>query len=276
MNLDIAKLITNGEEYKKLNFIKNKQQEPYLIKNYSQNWKAQKEWDFEFLLKLDPESIVNTVVGNAAAGEKQIIPMTLKTYIENIKNENSNEYLTTFHLFKRYPHLKKHVSINDIKKNSVLQHLLAWIAPKGAITGFHQDWSENINVQIKGSKVFYLVSPKFDDFMYISSKFERISKTSLVDLKNVDFKKFPLFSNVEIKKFILKPSDAIYIPYGWWHFVESLEPSINISVHYWEIKDLLKKLPLELIKVFFHDLGLYKKHNCACHQIKNNKFIKRG
>ena len=94
--------------------------------------------------------------------------------------------------------------------------------------------------------------------MYISDKFERISKTSLVDLYNVDLKKFPLFSKVEIKKFILKPSDAIYIPYGWWHFVESLEPSINVSIHYWEIKDLFKKLPLELIKVFFHDLGFYK------------------
>ena len=42
MNPDITNLITNGEEYNKLDFIKNNYQEPYLIKNYSQNWKAQK------------------------------------------------------------------------------------------------------------------------------------------------------------------------------------------------------------------------------------------
>ena len=37
MNSEISKLITNGEEYDKLDFIKNRQQSPYLIKNYSQN-----------------------------------------------------------------------------------------------------------------------------------------------------------------------------------------------------------------------------------------------
>ena len=124
--------------------------------------------------------------------------------------------------------------------------------------------------------MFYLVSPENDKNMYISDKFERISKTSLIDLTNVDYDKFPLFSKVKIYKFILKPSDAIFIPHGWWHYVESLEPSINISIHYWTLKDLFGKLPMELTKVFLHDIGLYKKNNCACHQLENNRLIKRG
>ena len=112
--------------------------------------------------------------------------------------------------------------------------------------------------------------------MYVSDKFERISRASKVDLGNLQLKKFPLFKNVKIFKFVLKPTDAIYIPEGWWHYVEAITPSINVSIHFWRLKDLFKKLPFELIKVYLHDWGLYKKTHCACHQIKNGKFIRRG
>lgn len=276
MDSKTHELIIDHTEQCQPKFNKHKSNEPYLIKNYSANWIAQKEWSFEFLKNLDPNSTINTVVGNAASGKKSIVPMSLENYINSIKEDNFDKYLTTFHLFKKYQFLKKDIIIDEIKKISLFQHLLAWIAPKGAITGFHQDWSENINVQIRGSKVFYLVSPENDKNMYISDKFERISKTSLIDLTNVDYDKFPLFSKVKIYKFILKPSDAIFIPHGWWHYVESLEPSINISIHYWTLKDLFGKLPMELTKVFLHDIGLYKKNNCACHQLENNRLIKRG
>lgn len=276
MNSKTHELIVDHTEQYQPKFNKHKSNEPYLIKNYSANWIAQKEWSFDFLKNLDPNSTINAVVGNAASGKKSIVPMSLENYINSIKEDNFDKYLTTFHLFKKYPFLKKDIIIDEIKKISLFQHLLAWIAPKGAITGFHQDWSENINVQIRGSKVFYLVSPENDKNMYISDKFERISKTSLIDLTNVDYDKFPLFSKVKIYKFILKPSDAIFIPHGWWHYVESLEPSINISIHYWTLKDLFGKLPVELTKVFLHDIGLYKNNNCACHQLENNRLIKRG
>ena len=276
MNSKTHELIVDHTGQYQPKFNKHKSNEPYLIKNYSANWIAQKEWSFDFLKNLDPNSTINAVVGNAASGKKSIVPMSLENYINSIKEDNFDKYLTTFHLFKKYPFLKKDIIIDEIKKISLFQHLLAWIAPKGAITGFHQDWSENINVQIRGSKVFYLVSPENDKNMYISDKFERISKTSLIDLTNVDYDKFPLFSKVKIYKFILKPSDAIFIPHGWWHYVESLEPSINISIHYWTLKDLFGKLPVELTKVFLHDIGLYKNNNCACHQLENNRLIKRG
>ena len=276
MNPITQALIIDRTDQYQLKFNNQKINEPYIIRGYSKDWKAQKKWNFNFLKDLDPNSIVNTVVGNAASGNKSIIPMSLENYIDSIELDDFNKYLTTFHLFKKYKFLKKDIVIDEIKKISLFQHLLAWIAPKGAITGFHQDWSENINVQIKGSKIFYLVSPENDKNMYISDKFERISKTSLIDLNNVNYDKFPLFSKVKIYKFILKPSDAIFIPHGWWHYVESLEPSINISIHYWKLKDLFGKLPIELTKVFLHDIGMYKKNNCACHQLENNRFFKRG
>ena len=112
--------------------------------------------------------------------------------------------------------------------------------------------------------------------MYESDTFERISKTSMVDLNNLDLQNFPLFKKAQIEKFTLEKSDAIYIPRGWWHFVKSQMPSISVSIHYWSLKNSLRDLPIELTKVFLHDIGIYKKDNCACHQIVDGVRIKRG
>lgn len=240
---------------------------PYVIKQYAKDWQAYKNWSFDFLKSLDPEQKmnVNTVIGNLYTGEKKFISIKLNEYIEKIISSETNEYLTTFHLFNKFPSLKKHIDFRNIKKNSIIHSLLCWIGPKSTITGFHADWSENINVQIKGSKIFYLVSPKSNKKMYPSPTYERFSTASLIDMKNLDKKKFPLFDDCEIIKTVLKSGDAIYLPRGWWHYVESLEPSINVSIHYWKLGSFFRDFLGGLSKMFLHNMGLYKKKDCACH-----------
>ena len=113
--------------------------------------------------------------------------------------------------------------------------------------------------------------------MYINDRFERISITSQIDLQNLNDANFPLFRKVKVIKVTVDEGDAIYVPRGWWHYVESLEPSISVSVHYWRLGPVFKDLIVELFKVFLHDVGLFKKDNCACHTYNNKgKRIKRG
>ncbi|MDC1200504.1 cupin-like domain-containing protein [Pelagibacteraceae bacterium] len=250
--------------------------EPYVIKKFSKNWDAQKKWNFDYIKNQDKNLKINAVKGNAASSSKKIKRFTLENYMKNITKKNFNSYLTTFYLFKKFPKLKNEINFTGIKKRSLIRHYLAWIGPKGSITGFHLDWSENINVQIRGEKNFYLVSPKYNNQMYISEKFERISITSKVDLKNHSPKEYPEFRKVKILKFNLKESDAIYIPRGWWHYVETLRPSISVSVHFWSFKNFFRDLIFEISKVFLHDIGFYKKNNCACHEMVQGKRMKRG
>jgi lysine-specific demethylase 8 len=271
---NLENIHVNSSYLDKINF--NIKDRPYLIKNFSKDWPAQNKWNFDFIKNLDENAVVNTVVGNAAGGKKDIKKTLLKNYIEKINSDELDAYLTTFHLFKKFPFLKKDIDIRSIEEKSFFQHLLAWIGPKETITGFHVDWSENINVQISGKKDFFLVNPKYNKYMYESNTFERISKTSKIDLNNLDSQNFPLFKNAQVEKFTLEQSDAIYIPRGWWHFVKSQMPSISVSIHYWSLKNSIRDLPIELTKVFLHDIGIYKKNNCACHQIVDGIRIKRG
>ena len=57
---------------------------------------------------------------------------------------------------------------------------------------------------------------------------------SMVSLRNPDLARFPRFAEAlaASQSAELAPGDAIYIPYGWWHHVEALEP-FNVLVNYW-------------------------------------------
>ena len=248
---------------------------PYLIKKYAENWYAYKNWSFEYLKNLDSNLLVNTV-GGYYSEKMEIIPCKLKDYIEKIISNETTTYLALFHIFKAFPNLKKHIKYDEIKKHSIYCTLLSWIGPKGAITGFHADWSENINISIKGKKNFYLVSPEYNECMYPSEKFERATTLSQVDLKNFDETKFPLFKKAKLIKVILSEGDGLYIPRGWWHYAEALTPTINVSFHYWNLINFFRDLVFHASKMFLHNIGLYKKYNCSCHTFneKGKRFIR--
>jgi hypothetical protein len=57
---------------------------------------------------------------------------------------------------------------------------------------------------------------------------------SLVDPDAPDLDRFPRFAEAAKlgQSATLEPGDAIYIPFHWWHAVESLDP-INAFVNYW-------------------------------------------
>ena len=44
----------------------------------------------------------------------------------------------------------------------------------------------------------------------------------------------------------------------------------------WSFKNFFRDLIFEISKVFLHDIGFYKKNNCACHEMVQGKRMKRG
>jgi hypothetical protein len=57
---------------------------------------------------------------------------------------------------------------------------------------------------------------------------------SMVSLYEPDFERYPKFKTAleHAQTAELGPGDALYIPYFWWHHVESLE-RFNVLVNYW-------------------------------------------
>ena len=100
----------------------------------------------------------------------------------------------------------------------------------------HFDLFSNIACVVGGRRRFTLFPPDQVSNLYMGPVDFTPSGTpiSMVPLHNPDLVRFPRFAEAlrHAVQAELMPGDALYIPYGWWHHVESLEP-FNVLVNYW-------------------------------------------
>lgn len=100
----------------------------------------------------------------------------------------------------------------------------------------HADLSENIAVNVAGRRRFTLFPPEAINNLYVGPvEFTPAGPlTSLVDPTRPDFGRFPAFADALAVALVadLEPGDALYIPFYWWHHVQSLD-AVNILVNYW-------------------------------------------
>lgn len=54
---------------------------------------------------------------------------------------------------------------------------------------------------------------------------------------------------------VLEPGDVLFVPRGWWHFVESLELSISVNVWLPLINDSESRLKEALVKLIITRIG---------------------
>ena len=100
----------------------------------------------------------------------------------------------------------------------------------------HFDLSSNIACAVAGRRRFTLFPPEQLPNLYVGPIEFTISgpPISMVNARNPDLARFPRFAEALAHSVTgeLAPGDAVYIPYAWWHQVESLEP-FNVLVNYW-------------------------------------------
>jgi hypothetical protein len=100
----------------------------------------------------------------------------------------------------------------------------------------HFDPLYNIACVVGGRRKFTLLPPEQVANLYIGPLDLTPAGTpvSMVPLTAPDLQRFPRFAEAmrHAMSAELEPGDAIYIPYLWWHHVESLTP-FNVLVNYW-------------------------------------------
>jgi hypothetical protein len=100
----------------------------------------------------------------------------------------------------------------------------------------HFDLAYNIACVAGGRRRFTLLPPQQIANLYIAPLDFTPSgaPVSLVQFTKPDLARFPRFGEAlrHAQQAELEAGDALYIPYGWWHHVESLTP-FNVLVNYW-------------------------------------------
>jgi len=100
----------------------------------------------------------------------------------------------------------------------------------------HFDLMENIACNVAGRRRFTIFPPEQLPNLY-PGPFEMTpagTPVSMVDMAVPDLERYPNYAIAwaQAQRATLEPGDALYLPYAWWHGVESLEP-LSILVNYW-------------------------------------------
>jgi len=110
-----------------------------------------------------------------------------------------------------------------------------WIG-NASIVQTHYDMNANVACAVAGRRRFIFFPPSQTLNLYVGP-FERTLAgplTSMVRLDAPDHERFPRFhlawDQAEVAD--LEPGDAIFIPYMWWHHVQSFDP-FAMLVNYW-------------------------------------------
>jgi hypothetical protein len=100
----------------------------------------------------------------------------------------------------------------------------------------HFDLASNLACVIGGRRRFTLFPPDQMENLYVAPLDFTPSgaPVSLVQFTRPDLERFPRFAEAlkHARQAVLEPGDTLFIPYGWWHHVESLTP-FNVLVNYW-------------------------------------------
>jgi hypothetical protein len=98
-----------------------------------------------------------------------------------------------------------------------------WMGPQGTITPFHHDLTNNLLVQLVGSKRVKLVPPGATPMM----------RNHLHCFSQWRGEELPAGPGDEtrppVEEVEIGPGDALFLPVGWWHHVEGLAPHIGLS-----------------------------------------------
>jgi hypothetical protein len=121
----------------------------------------------------------------------------------------------------------------DLLDGSIVPRI--WIGNSVTVQTHYDLWN-NIACVLAGRRRFTLFPPEqlpnlYPGPMDITPAGVPIS---MVPLQNPDFERYPRFRQALAAARVaeLEPGDALFIPYGWWHHVQSLR-SFNVLVNYW-------------------------------------------
>ncbi|MGC8520714.1 MAG: cupin-like domain-containing protein [Steroidobacteraceae bacterium] len=146
-----------------------------------------------------------------------------------------------------------------------------WIGNKVTVQT-HFDFYSNIACVVAGRRHFTLFPPEQLANLYPSSLDVTLAgvPVSMVSPDAPDHDRYPRFHMAQAHAQVVElgPGDALFIPYGWWHRVESLAP-LNVLVNYWWDDN---KFPLSPMDSLLHAVFAFRELSSEQRAVWRNLF----
>ncbi|MFY0566795.1 cupin-like domain-containing protein [Archangium lansingense] len=220
-------------------------EKPVIFVDAMKDWPSTKKWTADWFRTAHGDATVTvewlkyTEDAQSQTGVKRagtVRKMKLREYVDSLQEKNTPDvgYLIGKDMYAVLPELLNDLRFPDYASEKRMTEQLFFMGPPGTFTQLHLDRAHNLHAQIVGSKRWQLYSPARDaqlrpmklDFVW--------SVVSQYDLAPSGGNPDVLPNNVEPDyDFVLEAGEILYIPYGWWHRVLTVDTSISTNLWWW-------------------------------------------
>jgi hypothetical protein len=234
---------------------------PIIFTGGMKNWPAYGKWTFDWFKNTHGD--VECPVEWLKFGVKQdgwvervgrVEVMKVRDYVDALLSERKADggYLIGKDMLKVLPSLLQDIGFPRFQATDKMTDRLFFMSPQGAFTQLHNDRAHNLHAMVVGRKRWQVWSPKFDKQMKIVPHEFIWSVQSVHDLlpngaKSMDERPGGLEPEYDI---MLEEGEMLYLPYGWWHRVLTVEPSIATNLWWWTWPMFVKRAPFIVPQIF--------------------------
>lgn len=205
---------------------------PVIVTGLVDHWPALTKWTLDYLDDVVGDAVVEVQAARNSASDyelakdrhKRTVRMRDLTAAIRSQEQSNDFYLTAYNGTVNNEALAK--LWDDLAPVSLLvpgagRDGFFWLGPKGTLTPFHHDLTNNLLVQVLGRKRVHLV-PSWE----VGRMKNMLHCFSLRQPGDWDADDPSLPTRLSCT---IGPGDALFLPVGWWHHVEALDPSISMS-----------------------------------------------
>ncbi len=191
------------------------------------------KWNYDYFKEIAGDTKVNIYGGEIESldrvASKPIGESSFADYLNLISSKPTEHRLFLFNLLNIKPELRKDIKYRNITKGKILEWLpFMFFGGEGSITRNHVDidMSHVFITQFQGIKRIWLFPWEQNDLMYkLPYNFH-----SIANIKEIDYEKFPALKYINGYEAVIKPGETLYIPSGWWHYIQYETEGYSISV----------------------------------------------
>ncbi|MEY8759322.1 cupin-like domain-containing protein [Chryseobacterium tongliaoense] len=194
---------------------------------------AFKKWNYDFFKKTAGEQKVNIYGGELESldrvASKPVAQTTFSEYLDLISSSPTEHRLFLFNLLSIKPELKDDIHYNDVTNGKIIKWLpFMFFGGEGSVTRNHIDidMSHVFITQFQGIKRIWLFPWEQSALMYrLPYNFH-----NLTHIKDPDFKEYPALQYLNGYEAVIKPGETLYIPSGWWHYIQYETEGYSVSI----------------------------------------------
>lgn len=251
---------------------------PVIFTDLTDSWPGKTKWTIEFFKEKYGHLMVPVYSANySKPGKGYMTPdrkMPFREYLSELEKGPADLRMFLFNIFRHAPELRDDFKIPTIMDGFYNDYPFMFFGGMGSKVTLHYDidLSHVFLNQIHGRKRVVLFSPED------SRKIYQLPYTvaSYIDVNNPDYHKCPALKNVTGYDCIVNPGETLFMPSGYWHYIEYTDAGYSISLRANESMVRRVRGYINIARHFVVDKGMNKIMGGGWRTMKENIAHKRA